>query len=286
MGLPLNPVRLASAPRAPRLLALALFALAPWGAGAAPAAPEEATQPPVPVAPPASEESRHPELEDAKAYFSAPLHWDASDWTWVGVSVAAIGIAHHYDSQVRTHFVKTEGPNPSSSSYDLQDAVPTLAVLGATWLYAGLADSSSGHREAWNMLEASTFSGLTTIVLRAAIGRERPNQTDDANSWFSGSSSFPSLHSTSAFAVGTVLAESGNDDYRWLRRLLGYGLGIATSYERMKHNQHWLSDTVAGGALGIASARFVMDRHEGAASGFALLPVRGGAMLTYHLRLD
>ena len=83
-----------------------------------------------------------------------------------------------------------------------------------------------------------------------------------------------------------MLAESGNDDYRWLRRLLGYGLGIATSYERMKHNQHWLSDTVAGGALGIASAHFVMDRHERAASGFALLPVRGGAMLTYHLRLD
>jgi len=87
--------------------------------------------------------------------------------------------------------------------------------------------------------------------------------------------------------VGGVLAESGNDDYRWLRRLLGYGLGAATSYERLKHNAHWLSDTVAGAALGIASARFAMNRreHHEDLSGFSVEPMPGGVMLAYRLSL-
>jgi membrane-associated phospholipid phosphatase len=88
-----------------------------------------------------------------------------------------------------------------------------------------------------------------------------------------------------AFAVGTVLAESGNEDYRWLRRLLGYGLGAATSYERLKHNAHWLSDTVAGAALGMATANFTMKRAYPEEASLSVVPVEGGAMLTYRVSL-
>lgn len=138
------------------------------------------------------------------------------------------------------------------------------------------------------MLEAAGLGSVTAYAMKFAVGRQAPDQTDNANQWFKGGSgSFPSWHSTAAFAVGGVLAESGNDEYRWLRRLLGYGLGAATSYERLKHNAHWLSDTMAGAALGIASARFAMnrrDRHDDL-SGFTLEPVPGGAVLAYHLTI-
>src|SRR4029077_17844265 len=139
------------------------------------------------------------------------------------------------------------------------------------------------------MLEAAGLGGVTAIALKYAVAREGPDQTSNPNQWRkSGGNSFPSFHSTAAFAVGTVLAESGNDDYRWVRRFLGYGLGAATSYERLKHNAHWLSDTVAGAALGIASAHFAMNRRDGrdaATSGLTVEPVPGGAMLAYHLTL-
>jgi hypothetical protein len=50
----------------------------------------------------------------------------------------------------------------------------------------------------------------------------------------------------------------------------------------MKQNAHWLSDTVAGAALGMATAHFVMDRsarrrHEELA--VSVVPVRDGLML-------
>ncbi|HWY94854.1 MAG TPA: hypothetical protein VNX69_06675, partial [Steroidobacteraceae bacterium] len=43
-------------------------------------------------------------LEDAKLYFTAPIRWDARDWLYFGGALAAIGVAHEYDGNVRRHF--------------------------------------------------------------------------------------------------------------------------------------------------------------------------------------
>jgi membrane-associated phospholipid phosphatase len=96
------------------------------------------------------------------------------------------------------------------------------------------------------------------------------------------------MHVSTTFAVGTVLAESGSDRYRWLRRGIGYGLAGATAYARLDHNAHWLSDTVAGAALGIATAQFTIQRRDQHLhrSAVMVIPMQGGAMLTYSLRLD
>jgi membrane-associated phospholipid phosphatase len=244
---------------------------------------------PEPAAPSLSEQSPQSGLvSDIKLYFTAPLRWEAGDWAWFGGALVAIGAAHHYDTQVRNHFVENLKPGQTVNSDDVQDAIPTAAVLVATWGYANLVDSSDGRREAWAMLEAAGLSSVTAYALKYAVSREGPDQTSDPNEWLKGGGgSFPSWHSTAAFAVGTVLAESGNDAYRWLRRLLGYGLGVATSYERLKHNAHWLSDTVAGAALGAATAHFTMGRvyRTDGQSNLSVVPVQGGAMLTYRISL-
>ena len=135
------------------------------------------------------------------------------------------------------------------------------------------------------MLEATVLSVGASYVFNYAAGRRGPNQTADPNRWWSGGTSFPSQHTTAAFAIGTVLAESGNSRYRWVRRVLGYGVGGFTAYERLKHNAHWLSDTVSGAALGAASARFAMSRESGRtnreAASLSFAPIPHGLMLRY-----
>jgi membrane-associated phospholipid phosphatase len=223
-------------------------------------------------------------FEDIGAYAVAPLHWDRGDWLYFGGAIAAIGAAHHFDEQVRTHF--TAGSTTAlngKASHDAGDAIPAAAVVAGTWLYATLIDDDAGRSETWSMLEAAGLSSATGLILKYAAGRERPNETTDPNRWREGSDSFPSIHVTAAFAIGTVLAESGNDRYRWLRRVLGYGMATATGYERLKHNSHWLSDTVGGAALGMATAHFVMNRENRTDERAAVMvvPLDGGAMLTY-----
>jgi membrane-associated phospholipid phosphatase len=200
-------------------------------------------------------------LSDTQAYFTAPLHWDGSDWLFFGGSITAIAAAHNFDSRVRDHFAPS-GPAGvmGSDTNSVRDAIPAASLVVGTWLIAKVTDDSFATTEAYTMLEAAGFSSVTAEALKYAAGRERPDETTDSNDWRAGGSSFPSLHTTAAFAIGTVFAESGNDDYRWLRRAVGYGMASATSYLRLHGNQHWLSDTVAGAAIGIASGRFVTHR--------------------------
>ena len=226
-------------------------------------------------------------LEDAKSYYTAPLHWDAHDWEFFGGAVAAIAVSHHYDTQVRTHFDQsyTKSPLGPKESGALTDVMPSAALFLGTWGYAHLIGNHAGETEAGNMAESVGLSVVSVYALKYIIRRPGPASTTDPNHWFKGGSSFPSEHTTLAFAVGTVLAESGNPQYRWLRRTIGYGVGFGTAYLRLKHNAHWLSDTVAGGALGMATAHFVLNRsaqrEEEEGTEMSLVPVHGGVMLAF-----
>lgn len=229
-------------------------------------------------------------LGDAEAYFTAPLHWNGRNWEFFGGALATIAIAHHYDTQARTHFVGSSSSLGPKESGQLKDALPGAALFLGTWGYAALIDSNAGKSEAWNMLESGGLSFVTAYSLKYIVRRQGPADTTDPNRWFkSGGTSFPSEHTTAAFAVGTILAESGNPEFRWLRRTIGYGVGFGTAYLRMKHNAHWLSDTIAGAALGMATARFVMNRsaqrEDEEGTEMSLVPVQGGVMLAFSTNL-
>ena len=227
-------------------------------------------------------------LAPIEAYATAPLRWGESDWLWFGGSLAAIGVAHEFDSDVRKHFTaKLQNPLSTSNTHDLQDALPAAALFVGTWGYAHLIDDSDGKHEAGTMFESALFSVGTAYILKYAAGRKQPDQTANPNHWEAGGSSFPSVHTTAAFAIGTVLAESGNDQYRWIRRVLGYGAAGFTVYERLDHNAHWLSDTVAGAALGTATARFAMNRNSGTkqSTGIEVSPLYHGVMVSFTAHL-
>jgi hypothetical protein len=221
-------------------------------------------------------------LEDTELFFTAPLRWDARDWTFFSATLVAIAAAHQYDDNVRAHFgapMATSGKDPHSS----RDWMPAAAMVGLTWASATLLDDRDGYEEGKAMLEAAAFSAVTTEVLKVAAARRRPFETTRVDDWRNGGNSFPSSHASLTFAIGTVLAESGNEDFRWLRRAIGYGAASAVAYSRVHDGAHWLSDTVAGAALGIATGRFVTGRGDERAKpyAFGVQPIEHGAMLTY-----
>ena len=137
------------------------------------------------------------------------------------------------------------------------------------------------------MLEAAGLSGVAAYALKQVAARQRPYETLDPDGFGDDGDAFPSTHTAAAFAIGTVLAESGNERQRWLRRALGYGLAAATAYRRIDHDAHWLSDTVAGAGLGIATARFVMQRRaDDAPRGrLELAPAADGLGIAYTIAL-
>jgi membrane-associated phospholipid phosphatase len=223
-------------------------------------------------------------LQDTKLYFTAPLRWDSQDWLFFGGTVVAVVSAHQVDERVRDHFATGSKAilNGGQDSNSLRDAAPTLTLIAGTGVAAWFARDSDGYQETWSLLEAAFYSSASAELLGLATGRERPDATTSPNQWREGGDAFPSLHVSAAWAVGTVFAESGNDEYRWLRRIVGYGVATGTSYVRVRDNVHWLSDTVAGTALGIATARFILNRRgDETRTTLQFQPTKNGWLLAY-----
>ena len=223
-------------------------------------------------------------VDDAGRYALAPLHWNGRQWLYLGGTLLSIAAAHQADDQVRKHFT-ADSPAALSrgSTSDLQDALPGAALLAGTWLYGTLRHDRVQGDAAWSMAEAGVLSLGASTLFKHAAGRQRPNETVNSGSWRNGGDSFPSGHVSVAFAIGAAYAESGDDDARWARRLVGYGIAATTGYQRVSHNAHWLSDTVAGAALGIATAQFVLHRDAAhPAAAIMVVPLDHGVMLTYH----
>lgn len=68
----------------------------------------------------------------------------------------------------------------------------------------------------------------------------------------SSATSFPSGHTSTAFASAEFLRREYGKQYPWLA-VAGYAIATGTGVYRMLNNKHWLSDVAAGAGIGIAS---------------------------------
>lgn len=121
------------------------------------------------------------------------------------------------------------------------------------------------------LTEAIALSMGITLVTKFAFRRERPD---------GGSLSFPSAHTTSAFAAAGVLTTF----YGWKGALPSYAAALLVSLNRLDDHKHWLSDVVMGAVIGsvvgIGTARFLKRDHPK----FFIIPQMGRehATLNFH----
>ena len=97
--------------------------------------------------------------------------------------------------------------------------------------------------------------------VKIIMGRVRPADSPDDNLSFNPftfkDNSFPSGHTTLAFALATSFGREIKG--KWDDALF-YSLASVTAYARMHDDRHWFSDVVFGAGLGILSARFIHRR--------------------------
>lgn len=107
-------------------------------------------------------------------------------------------------------------------------------------------------------LQSVAASGLLSAATKRIVNRARPNE--ELGSWARSSkrsdSSFPSNHSAIAFAAVTPFAQEY--DAPWL-----YGVAALGSLGRVADRKHWVSDTVAGAAVGYALGSWLWQAQRG-----------------------
>jgi membrane-associated phospholipid phosphatase len=178
---------------------------------------------------------------------------------WVKGTAAATGavaLGALLDKPVDRFVKKHEGSNALRAWGKVGEAMP-LALAGAA---AGAFAFGDARMQNMGLISLESIAGAAALSIgtKHIVGRARPIEgqgpwsrtTDKSNA------SFPSNHSTVAFAAVTPFAQEY--DAPWL-----YGLAAASSMGRVANRQHWVSDVVGGGVLGYAVGSWLWKAQRG-----------------------
>ncbi len=134
----------------------------------------------------------------------------------------------------------------------------TTSLIGMgiplSMLVIGYTDGDSKVREAgWQATESLVMTGVLTWGLKYTFREQRPFQKwpEIVKLGSGGSYSFPSGHSSMAFATATSVAMSYA---KWYVAVPTYTWAATVAYSRMHLGVHTLSDVVAGALVGSGSA--------------------------------
>lgn len=202
-------------------------------------------------------------IGDVQYVFTSPLRWSRYNWLTVGGVVGTVALASTLDSSVQTSVQLARTPARDAFTEYAQRFGEEYSwmVLGGFELVGVLTKDHRAKAVAMDGLSASVISaGLITPSLKKLIGRSRPNSARGPFEFtaFSDQYSFPSGHTTQAFAVATVIA--AHYDQYWVKTL-SYGVAASVGYARIHQNRHYLSDVLAGAIIGHVVGKTIVRRH-------------------------
>lgn len=196
-------------------------------------------------------------------------------------SVLLIGAAAYFisnsDAEIDEEYAREDHKSPLQllKSFgrlgELYDTGYTFHVLSAVtasaYGYRFFSGNPAPAHTVRLMLTSLAFSSLVTTSLKVLVSRSRPytgatpfkfDLFDDA-SLDSRTMSFPSGHTSSIFAMMTVLAKRNHS--LWVK-VPAYTFATSVAFQRMLDRKHWASDVIAGGLIGYLVGGAVVRRDE------------------------
>jgi membrane-associated phospholipid phosphatase len=196
-------------------------------------------------------------LEGAAYALAVPLQLKASDLLVLAPATVGTAVAVHYDVPAQ-EWIHGDLPDPMLGGRRLSyygsylgEGYVSVGVFGAMGVVGLLDHDRRVQRTCLEGLEAVLATGVTTRILKLAVREPRPSDAPTVQVFspnWRHSDSFPSGHTSVAFASATVLS----GEYPGLTPLF-YALASYVGIARVQQNTHWVSDVVAGAAIGWAS---------------------------------
>ena len=221
-------------------------------------------------------ELSYPEIlvDDVKHVVTAPARWDDAEWRQAGwASLAVVGTALIIDRPLRDE-MRHSGDNAVMKQVERFGVQYAAATVGGFYLVGALTDDENAIQVAQDSISASLIaSGIITPAIKLVTGRSRPR--DEAGVFHfkpfsNGNSSFPSGHTTEAFAVASVIANHYEET--WVT-CTSYSIASLVGLARTYHRAHFASDVVAGAMIGTLVGKSVVAHNADLRRGkLVLLP--------------
>jgi membrane-associated phospholipid phosphatase len=183
-------------------------------------------------------------------------------WWEAAVAIGAVGVVSLADRGTNDWIQDHRSARSDDVARVFRNGGQPEVVFGLSGaiLAAGVVSGRPDQRRRGGRVLASVaVAGLTTAVIKAAVGRLRPGETSDPYRFkpFAHHDAFPSGHATLAFALATSLSEE--IDRPWATAAL-YAGATGTAWSRLNDKRHWLSDVLAGATVGITTAKVIEGR--------------------------
>lgn len=208
-------------------------------------------------------------VHETSLFAKQPTKWVGKDWLKLGIVTAATIAVMPFDERIinstqghQNYY--TSAPVVGGRIYGEWYSI--AGVAGAFAIYGWIARDTAAKKVSIELLQAGLYSEFVTTVLKIAIGRARPVSSSNAFTFHPFSfadynfHSMPSGHTTSAFALSTVMSRHAHTTGL---KILAYVPAAFTMFSRIYQNQHWLADEVLGAAIGYFAGNWVVDLHEG-----------------------
>jgi membrane-associated phospholipid phosphatase len=185
---------------------------------------------------------------------------------FVGLTVAMFPI----DKYIATHLRDPTTPvnrffDRSATGFEYVATPGSFIIGGGLYAYGRLTGHHGIEDLGWHGTEAVLVGSGVTGLLKVVLGRARPDLVVDTRpsdfrfgSGLTNSErqSFPSGHTTSAFAAAAAVTSEVNrmwPKYTWYVAPVMYGGATLVGLSRMYHNVHWASDVALGAGVGTFS---------------------------------
>lgn len=186
-------------------------------------------------------------------------------WDLAGTA-AAIAVGYSIDNNIQK-FSQKNINSLNNNLFTIDDIYGNgYTLIGIVGVYSyGLFLNDPGVRKiGLQTIQAAGYAGLITSILKSIAGRSRP-YTNSGKANFhplntqAAETSFPSGHATVSWAVSTVLANNTNNIFL---KILCFGAAGWVDCSRIYHNDHWLSDVIAGSAIGYFVGNYVTENYD------------------------
>jgi membrane-associated phospholipid phosphatase len=221
--------------------------------------------------------SRGPSFTAAPASFGDLLVETLADFrrlpSWESatiLSIGAVGAAsgHTFDQAATRMFATSQTMETTFTiGESLGSARTQAAAAFATYLAGRITKHPRLTAVGADLVSAQIVTQSMTAAMKFAANRGRPDGTNY---------SFPSGHSSTAFATATVL----HRHLGWKIGIPAYGAAAYVAASRIQVERHYLSDVVFGAAVGIVGGRAVTVGSGRATFDIAAAPVPGGGAVT------
>ena len=151
--------------------------------------------------------------------------------------------------------INPERPNSDFWIGVTNSVYPVAVLTPASMLSVGyLKKDKALQKESWKAVGTVAINVIVTQSMKKIVGRQRPyNAYPGFISYhhFEKDSSFPSGHTSNAFAIATTLSLTYK---KWYVVAPAYLWAVGNGYARLYLGQHYPTDVLAGATVGVGSA--------------------------------